>query len=264
MRPPADLDAVVAAVQAGAGYRELAEELVRSVAAAELAKRRSGKEAVKATRAKLHQLVGAYEELPRDALARVAALAEGDDPRAVARDLMAAHASTRERLDLLDSFWSVALAGLAPPASVLDLACGLNPLALDWMALPADTCYRACDVHRGQLALVETWLARRGQPHEVFPWDLLAGPPPGQADLVLLLKTIPCLEQADRQAGRRLLAGLQARTVLVSYPLRSLGGRQVGMESHYAGRFAELLAGLPWTTERLPIEGELVYRLAQR
>ncbi|MBI2888462.1 MAG: hypothetical protein HYY10_00900 [Candidatus Liptonbacteria bacterium] len=34
---------------------------------------------------------------------------------------------------------------LPPPARVLDLACGLNPLARPWMGIPDDAEYLACD-----------------------------------------------------------------------------------------------------------------------
>jgi len=46
--------------------------------------------------------------------------------------------------------------------------------------------------------------------------------------------------------------------------VRSLGGRQVGMAEHYAGRMADLLRGLPWQVETLEVPDELVYRLHAR
>ena len=262
MRPTDDLDAIVTAIRAGAGYRLLAEELVRAVAAAELPKRRSAKDVVKAARSKLHQLVGAYDDLPRDALTRLKDAEPAELP-AVARELLASHASTRERLPAYQTFWQTVLRDMAPPATVLDLACGLNPLSLTAGALPAETVYRACDVHLGLLELCGGYLARLGQPHEVFAHDLLSGPPAGPADLVLLLKTIPCLEQADKAAGRRLLAAIEAPVLVVSFPVRSLGGKQVGMADHYAARLTDLLRGLPWQSELLDPEGELVYRLTR-
>jgi len=260
VRPPTDLDGLVTAVKAGASYRLLADELVRSVAAGELAKRGSAKEALKTTRAKLHQLVGAYDELPRDAAQRLAGADAAELPT-LARDLMASHASTRERLPQYPLFWAAVLDAIEPPRAVLDLACGLNPLSVADSGLPEATAYLACDVHLGLLELCGQYLTRLGRPHEVFAHDLLSGPPARPADLVLLLKTLPCLEQADKQAGRRLLARLDAPTVIVSFPTRSLGGRQVGMTDHYAARLADLLAGLPWRCEQLDVDGELVYRL---
>src|SRR5271165_583008 len=53
-------DAVVKAVLASGKYKELSPALVGSVAGRELAKGRSRKEAVKATKNKLHQIAGVY------------------------------------------------------------------------------------------------------------------------------------------------------------------------------------------------------------
>ena len=160
----------------------------------------------------------------------------------------------------------IALAGdgradLPQPVSITDLACGLQPLSLPLVDLPRDVLYRAFDVHLGILATAEAFLQRWGQTHEVGSWDLLAGPPPGGHDLVLLLKTLPCLEQGRRGAGRALLAALEAQTVIVTYPLRSLGGRQVGMADHYRQQLAASVDGMPWRVEPLDLRGELGFRL---
>ena len=52
-----------------------------------------------------------------------------------------------------------------------------------------------------------------------------SGPPEASADMVLLLKAIPCLEQEEPGAGKRLLRSLDAPVVVVSFPARSLGPR---------------------------------------
>ncbi len=56
------LDELVAAVLAGPRYRPISGEMVRRIAAQELEKGRSWKETIKATRNKLHQVGGAYQE----------------------------------------------------------------------------------------------------------------------------------------------------------------------------------------------------------
>ncbi|MGB9754313.1 hypothetical protein [Roseiflexus castenholzii] len=56
------IDEVVAAVLAAPKYRMIAPSLVRTLAMRELAARRNVKAAIKATKNKLHQIVGAYAE----------------------------------------------------------------------------------------------------------------------------------------------------------------------------------------------------------
>lgn len=128
------LDEVVAALMSSAKYREISPALLRQIAAQELSKRRSLKEAVKAAKNKLHQIAGAYfGELPNFAAWQATlagAAAAGEDLRPLCRQWLAAHASTRERVPLLEQFYTRIFEGLPPIHSLLDLACGLNPLTL--------------------------------------------------------------------------------------------------------------------------------------
>ena len=64
MKGDEQLDALVKAVRAGARYRQIDPSLVRRIASQELAKGRSSKDAFKETRNKLHQVGGAYQEIP--------------------------------------------------------------------------------------------------------------------------------------------------------------------------------------------------------
>jgi 16S rRNA (guanine(1405)-N(7))-methyltransferase len=75
----------------------------------------------------------------------------------------------------------------------------------------------------------------------------------------LLFKTIPCLEQLQKGIGKRLLEGIRAETLVVTYPAASLGGRSKGMRKTYTAQFAELVEGKPWHVCGLEIGSELVY-----
>lgn len=252
------LDELVAAVRASARYRDIAEPLVRRVAARELAKRRSLKEAVKATRSKLHQVAGAYIEEPRYTawLADLRGVWEATRGapdaetrrRAALRKVMARHASTRERLPILDEFYARTLASLGPIRSVLDIACGLNPLALGWAPLADEVDYYAYDIYADMMSFLggyfalEAGGARSGLRGHAELRDVIAAPPDQRADLALILKAIPCLEQVDKTAGERLLRGLRADHLLISFPIHSLGGRNKGMLATYEARFHDLMA----------------------
>ncbi len=254
------LDQLVAAVQASARYRAVAEPLIRSLGERELAKRRGLKEAIKATKNKLHQVAGAYIEEPRyDAwLAEMcgawaptddAAPAESEQRRRAALwQVMARHASTRERLPILDQFYAQTLASIGPIRSVLDIACGLNPLALRWAPLANEVTYTAYDIYGDMMAFLGGYFAleashgRTGLRGQAETRDMISSPPERHADLALLLKAIPCLEQVEKTAGERLLRAIRADHLLVSFPVHSLGGRSKGMAASYEARFHDLMA----------------------
>lgn len=268
----AQLAELVRQVRAGAKYATISDELICRIGARELAARRTLKEAVKATRNKLHQVAGAYQsDRPQyDAwLAQLAA--PGTDAaalRAACLDCMAHHASTRERLPILADFYAAILADLPPIRTVLDLACGLNPLAYAWMPLTPTARYQACDIYADLANFLNQFFAlpavAAAITGEAFVCDLVSGPPAQHVDLALALKIIPPLEQIDRQAGRLLLHALDADFVLVSFPALSLGGRDKRMAQNYEQHFRDLIAGERWPIKRYQFPTELAFLIDKR
>ncbi|MDZ4160089.1 MAG: hypothetical protein U1B80_09915 [Anaerolineaceae bacterium] len=265
MNAPEALNELVAAVQQAARYRTLDPGLVRWIGAQELNKRRNIKEAIKATRSRLHQVAGAYLPAGLDCQRWIEAL-EGvgrslNEPelQALCRQWMAHHASTRERLPLLSSFYVRVLTPLAPVRSLLDLACGLNPLALPWMPLAPDAPYYACDIYTDLVDFLNRFMEHTGRRGGASVCDLtrpLHHPP---VQVALLLKALPCLEQLDKRLPERLLDSICAEVVVVSFPARSLRGRSKGMVENYGDRFERLAAARNWSVERVEFATELVF-----
>lgn len=259
-------DEVVARVLASARYRDVDRELLARLAAEELPRARSVADATKRVKRRLHQAVGAYRggaaATVTDEL-RATWTGTWDEPmRDACRRALEQHASTRERIGELDRFYAAVWKAIGgPPASVLDLACGLNPVALPFMGLPAGTEYLACDADRRVLSEVEAFLELVGQPHRTWPCDLVTGAPEAVADVALLLKTVPLLDQQDRAAAVRVVAGLRTRHVVVSFPARSLGGRG-RLERTYRARMEALVEDLGphvASSMELSFRSELVY-----
>ena len=263
------LDAVVAAVRASSKYNDVCLEVLRSIGARELRVRRNLKEAIKATKNKLHQVGAAYlGERPHYAQwlmdLRDAQASGPEALRAVSLRLLRVHTSSQERLPILEEFYATVLAGIAPVHSVLDIACGLNPLAIPWMPLAPGAAYYAHDMYLGLMGFVQGFLETIGQAGRAEAADVLHPPPVPEVQVAYLLKAIPCLEQLDKDAGRRLLDTVQARHLLISFPVRSLGGRDRRMAEHYEAHFRELLAGRPWSVQRFEFASELAFLVSKR
>ena len=253
---PADdaIRAVAEAVAEARRYRAVDPSVVRRLAREELGRARGRDDAVKRVKRRLHQAVGAYRPgaggagLARD-LERLTTARQRDpsgaELRAVCHRLLARHASTHERLPFLDRFYTAIWDVIGgAPASLADLGCGLAPLALPWMALPPATPYHAIDADVAAIQLVDGFLSLLGQPHVAEARDLAAPFTAPAADVALLLKLVPILDRQDPAAALRLLRSLQVRHVVLSFPVRSLGGRRRGMETTYRRRVDSLLADL--------------------
>lgn len=257
------LDALTQQVLQGAKYREIAPDLVRRIGAQELTKRRSLKEAVKATKNKLHQIGGAYQpgRINYDegvALLRETAVSTPQF-RAICHSIMQAHASTRERLLFIDEFYQALLADLAPIRTVLDLACGLNPLVYPWLPLPPDVQYTAVDIYSDMLNFIQEFFVITGINGRTQQRDIIGSPPTEPYDLILLLKTLPCLEQVDKNAAANLIDALNGRFLLISYPAQSLGGRSKGMVENYTRQFAQLANGRSWQVQKYEFATEIAF-----
>ena len=275
-----DLDELVAAIRASKKYAHIGEATLRHLGQIELGKRRNLKDAIKETRNKLHQIGGAYQDsmhyvawLSELAAAVPAAAAEPAARREILAPILSRimqhHASTRERLPILNPFYTTIFQALGEVHSILDVACGLNPLAIPWMPLRPDTAYHALDIYADMTEFIGQCLALlhvNGSAETCDVVAALAEPTSAAAqvlrrpiDVAFVLKTIPCLEQVDKRIGSSLLDILGAKQLVVSFPIQSLGGKRKGMLQHYSAHFAELMANRPWPVQRLEFESELVF-----
>ena len=267
------LATLIASIQNSAKYRDVCSEVIGNIGERELAKRRNLKEAIKATHNTLHQVSGAYldsKEHYTRWLAELQTAAQSHYSQAV-RDvctrILSSHASTRERLPILDQFYTQIFAELPPIHSVVDIACGLNPLTLPWMPLANDaTCY-AYDISESSMSFITACLPLLGVQGHAQACDVLQLSPMPKVDVALLLKAIPCLEQIDKHAGQTLLRNIQADAIVVSFPVRSLGGRNKGMIEYYEAHFRTLVAHEEqetheaWDIQRFEFTSELAFLL---
>ena len=259
------IEHLVEKVQVNAKYAHISQDFIRRISAEVLQKGFEGKSAVKAVRNKLHQVGGAYfrrnvdYDALGDELTKLPGDIHSDIVRAFCRRIMGAHASTAERLPILDSFFSTCLAPIAPVTSILDLACGLTPLSLPWIPLKDGCAYTACDIYRDMLEFIEYFFAHFHRDGTAQPCDLLGDIPEETAQVAFLLKTIPCLEQVEKNIGIKLLDGLQTRHILVSFPAKSLSGRRKGMPTFYRDHFYEMIASKPWQVQEFEFSSEIAF-----
>lgn len=230
-------------------YRDICPDTVRRVFEAERAKYKSEKEADKAAKAHLHQITGAFmtadEMKTADKLLR--AYKEGDE--SAFEKTLRLHSSTRERLDGAEALYEKILGAAGNPKRILDLACGMNPLILGRTGLTV----RGMDISGGCVRLVNEWA-------RVMDWDvraecrdLLCQPQMEEAELALMMKLLPVLEQQKKGSAMALLEAVPAQKICVTFPMRTLGGRKVGMEQHYT----------EWFEGNLPENMEIIERFIE-
>lgn len=261
-----DLNQIVSAVSSSKKYHPLCEDTVRRVALLELeAMPHAGlKAAIKGTKRRLHQIYGAFEQTfdYDQACERLEAAYESGSQaeiRTACWRILGQHSSTQERLPELDQFYNSIFRITGKPSSILDLGCGLNPLTIPWMGIETGARYVALDIDGLRVQFLNRYLALSGLEPLARCQDLLVHPPDDRADLALLLKMSPTLERQEKGGTQRLIERLAVPFIVVSYAIRSLGGRGKGMLDHYQQQFLHVVEDRQWPVTKLVFELELVF-----
>jgi 16S rRNA (guanine(1405)-N(7))-methyltransferase len=127
------------------------------------------------------------------------------------------------------------------------------------MPLDEQVTYYAYDIYQDLMAFMQEFMGILGIDGHAETRDMTQAPPTQKADVALMLKTLPCLEQIDKKAGFRLLEMINATHLLVSFPVQSLCGRKKGMVENYETRFYELIQTKPWTIQKFTFATELAF-----
>lgn len=204
-------------------YRDVCPDTIERILSECSAKYKKEKDVDKAAREALYGVTGAF--MTEREYKRAMDLAEARDWEG----LLAMHASTRERLpvEALNRTFDSLFEATGIPARILDLACGLNPVYLAHRLPEAKIV--GVDIS-GQCVNV----IRAFGGAEARLGDLLCAVPEDEAEVALVFKVLPLLERQRAGAATAVLNALNAEWVIASFPTRSLGGRNVGMEKHYS------------------------------
>ena len=260
-----DIEAVVQKIRQSSKYRDadICEETIRDLLEAELGQHKSTNAAIKAAKKKLHRVVAPYlgdpdYEAALESLQAAFASQAQDAIAATCQELMATHASTGERLRILDQFYARIFQVTGKPESILDIACGLHPLAFPWMELPLSTRYYAYDIHRTRVRFLNQYFDLQGLAPLAKDRDVLVQAPAEAADLALILKEIPRFESRQKRCTVPLLAALQVRYLVLSVATQNLTGRW-DLKTRNRELIYSLIEGYPWSVTEIEFDTELVF-----
>lgn len=232
-------------------YSDVCPDAIRRVIAECEGRYKKPKDVEKAVRERLHGVTSAFNDLGGDGLAEIS-----DD--AALENALRRHASTRERLPLpaMDALYARLFEVTGAPKSILDLACGLNPVYLqhrfDCRVVGVDvskSCLNQIDPARGT-GIWGDLLCDGAVPSERF-------------HISLLFKILPLLERQRAGAALDVMRAVNAEFLIVSFPTRTLGGRNVGMEEHYCAWMDAHLPENRAVADRLVTDNELFYVLKE-
>lgn len=138
--------------------------------------------------------------------------------------LLETHSSTKERLEFYPELKKI-ISDL-DIKSILDLGCGLNPLAL---ATP-DIKYYASDINEDELQIISKFFTEKKIRGYSFFFDLkktenLQNLP--KADLCLIFKVLDVIEVKDHKLSEKIITSLDCKYIIASFSTMKLSGRRM-------------------------------------
>jgi 16S rRNA (guanine(1405)-N(7))-methyltransferase len=262
------LNQVVKEISRSSKYKDIDKQVIRRIAEKEFSENMRIKEAIKVTKRRLHQVAGVFfTSRPKyscwlEELRRLKGLDDSRFRETCIR-IMRLHSSTRERLEVLEKFYAGIFSEISPVNSMLDLACGLNPLSIPWIPQFERLEYRAYDIYADLVDFLNAYLGLLPVEGHAEVRDVLFDPPRRKGDLALILKTIPCFDQIDAAATQKMLEQIDVDNLVISFPVRSLGGIEKMMIRNYTERFEKMTRQMDWNIKKILFETELVFLVSK-
>ncbi len=188
------------------------------------------KDTLKAVKRKLHNIVAPYLGDP-DYPALLEELSQIEDAsltspslKAFCTDVLSQHASTAERIPLMLHFYDQLFSVTGQPHTLLDLACGLHPIAFPWMGLPISVQYHGFDIIQPRIDFINQFFIKIGLAPLAVNQDILVQPPTFHADLAIFFKEAHRFEKRQAGCNRSFLESLNVDKLAISLPSQNLAG----------------------------------------
>jgi 2-polyprenyl-3-methyl-5-hydroxy-6-metoxy-1,4-benzoquinol methylase len=207
-------------------------------------KQKERKLIVKEVRSRLRKYIGRYQ-VKYSFEKRLSLLKEGK-----IKQLLTTHSSTKERLPHYSKL--IKIINKIDPKSILDLACGLNPIAL---ASPGVK-YIASDIKEDDIELVNIFFKKKGVPGKATVLDLRSANSFPKADLTLLLK-VHILETKSHKLAKKILSLVKSKNIIISFSTRTLSGKQ--MRSPRREWLEDILTDLKYKLRIFDTDNEIFY-----
>ena len=131
------------------------------------------------------------------------------------------HKSTKERLN--DYELVKKIISSLNPKSVLDLGCGLNPLAI----ATSKIFYHAYDIKSEDLEIVKLFFEKNKISGDIHHADIRAVNNFPQVDLCLMFKLLDILGNDKSEIAESLIKKINAKYFIISFATRTLSGKSM-------------------------------------
>jgi len=175
------------------------------------------------------------------------------------QELMNTHKSTKERWAIYSTIFEKIFAITGKPSSILDLGCGMNPLAFSFMNLEKVD-YHAYDLSLEDLEFIKEFYKVIKQKITIKEVDLLEPKKISfpKTDIVFMLKLLDHIDlHRNHRLSEELLKQLKAKKLVISFSAKTLSYKP--MRHPQRGWIERLLNRLRYRWDVIQTNGEIFY-----
>lgn len=157
------------------------------------------------------------------------------------------HSSTRERIPYYDSVKEII--SRFNPSSIIDLGCGLNPIAIANHGVN----YYAYDINEDAISLVNHFFSSKQISGKAEVADITEMNFP-KSDIALIFKTIDLVDKSGHKTAEEILKKIECKHIIVSFSTKTLSGKPMNHPQRgWIERLCDRL-GYSYTIEKIPNE----------
>lgn len=232
---------------------------------AQFSRSKEYEELLKQVRKELRTVYGMYQkEGDREEILK--RLRSTDERLELVNQLLNSHTSTKERLPYYNQIYRK-ICTTIKPKSIIDLGCGLNPLAYNYLIdNGCKPTIIASDISQNDMDFLNEAFKVLGIPGKTKRLDLVneyEELKKLKGNVAFLFKLLDPLEEAKRHISYNIIDSIKTDWIVVSFATKSLGGKK---NISVKGRswFERLLKRkeLPWET--FSVENELFYTIKNK
>jgi 16S rRNA (guanine(1405)-N(7))-methyltransferase len=222
-------------------YAAVYETLLERVCSEESVKYKKDKEKIKAVKNRLHEIYGAFLSENSVKLAGNI-INDGDFSPSFTENLLKLNTSSNERLSFISELYKFIFDMIDVEINmILDVGCGFNPFSLPYMLESTPKLniksYYALDIDVNLAEIINKYFDLLGLPKYAGCIDLISETPSQKTNVAFLFKVIPTIETCKKGRGVEILNSLDAKYIVVSFPTKTLCGKDKGMADNYAAFF---------------------------
>lgn len=167
--------------------------------------------------------------------------------------LLKTHSSTKERLDEYEKIKTLIIN--LNVHSILDIGCGLNPLAI----AGKNTEYYALDIKEDEIKIVNRFFKENNIKGRAFFYDIrkIERKELPKVDLCLIFKLFDVIEKNNHKIAEKIVQNIRCKYILISFPTKTLSGAP--MNHPQRGWIERMLPRLHFSFSSFKTKNEIFY-----